>query len=169
MGRDEGRSAADLDPLIRRASAADGDALAELRWLWQVGARGETGMSRAEFGTEFLRWLHDHRDSHVSFLAELDDVAVGMAWLATIERVPGPVVWRRLAGSLQSLFVAPSHRGRGLGSALAAAVIAEATERGLDYVIVHPSQRSFPLYRRLGFRETGGMLEVDLRPKDRPS
>jgi len=30
-------------------------------------------------------------------------------------------------------------------------------------------ERSFPLYRRLGFRETGGALEVDLRELRSPS
>lgn len=33
----------------------------------------------------------------------------------------------------------------------------------LGYLSVHPSQLSFPLYRRLGFTETGEVLELDLR------
>ncbi|HWW54988.1 MAG TPA: GNAT family N-acetyltransferase, partial [Acidimicrobiales bacterium] len=147
----------------------DAVALAELRWSWQVGVGREPAMAREEFTTAFERWFGDHRDTHVAFLAEADGAAVGMAWLALIDRVPGPAVWHRLAGSLQSVFVEPSHRDRGLGAALTAAVIDEGVARRLDYLIVHPSQRSFPLYRRLGFRESGGVLELDLRDRHQPS
>ena len=42
------------------------------------------------------------------------------------------------------------------------AVIAEARERGLGYLIVHPSQRAYPLYERLGFGVTDQMLYMDL-------
>ncbi len=88
-----------------------------------------------------------------------------MAWLATIERVPGPATWTRLAGHLQSVYVLPDHRNRGIGAALVTAALEEATEREFDYVIVHPSERSLPFYRRLGFRETERVLEVDLRER----
>lgn len=90
---------------------------------------------------------------------------VGMAWLAIVERVPGPARWRRLSGYVQSTYVSPRHRGRGLGSALIDAVIDEAVRRELDYLAVHPSERSFPLYRRLGFSGAGDVLELDLQDR----
>jgi len=148
---------------VRRASATDAGALASLRWSWRVDERGESGMARAEFVSAFSHWLVEHQGSHVPFVADIDGVAVGMAWLATIERVPGPDVWRRVAGHLQSVYVLPAHRGAGLGAALIGASLREAADRQCDYVSVHPSERAFPLYRRLGFREHGGVLEADLR------
>jgi hypothetical protein len=41
-------------------------------------------------------------------------------------------------------------------------VLAYARDLFLDYVAVHPSERSFPLYRRLGFTDTDGVLELRL-------
>jgi GNAT superfamily N-acetyltransferase len=145
------------------ASGADVEALATLRWTWRAEERGEEGMSQKEFATRFARWVADHRGTHQGFITSVDSTAVGMAWLATVERVPGPGVWRRLAGNLQSVYVLPDHRGGGLGADLVTAVLDEAVQRGLDYVYVHPSERSFSLYRRAGFREAGGALEIDLR------
>ena len=88
-----------------------------------------------------------------------------MAWLCVVDRIPSPGRWTRLAGVLQSLYVVPERRGRGTGAELIQAVLGEARRRGLDYVAVHPTERSFPLYRRAGFGENGRTLEIDLRPR----
>jgi GNAT superfamily N-acetyltransferase len=120
-------------------------------------------MSFPDFLLAFGRWMTDHGDTHQAFLAEVDRQPVGMAWLVRVERVPGPGVWTRLAGTVQSAYVLPEHRDRGLGAALVGALLDEAAARGFDYVSVHPSQRSFPFYRRLGFRDSGRVLEIDLR------
>jgi GNAT superfamily N-acetyltransferase len=122
-------------------------------------------MAQDEFRDAFVGWFGDHEQSHSAFVAELDDAGIGMAWLATVERVPGPGKWTRLAANLQSVYVLPAHRGHGVGAALVTAALEDATGRGFDYISVHPSERSFPLYRRLGFRETDGVLELDLRSR----
>jgi len=132
-----------------------------------VDEHGEHGLAKGEFSASFTDWFRSHRDSHVALIAEAADSPVGMAWLALINRVPGPGVWLRLAGHLQSVYVLPAHRDEGIGAALVTAALKEATDRGLDYVWVHPSKRSFPLYRRIGFAESEGVLEVDLR-RQRP-
>jgi GNAT superfamily N-acetyltransferase len=157
-------SPAAADWRVRVASAGDATALAELRWAWRTTEQGEVPvMGRVEFMASFERWCGEHQATHTGFVAEAGGSAVGTAWLATIDRVPGPAVWRRLAGHLQSVYVLPAHRNAGIGAALVEAVLDEAVHRGLDYLVVHPSERSFPLYRRLGFRETGAVLEADLR------
>jgi GNAT superfamily N-acetyltransferase len=143
--------------------------LADLRWAWRAVERSEAGLSRPVFVAAFQRWFEDHRGTHAAFLAHVGGVPVGMAWLATIERVPGPAVWTRLAGHLQSVYVLPEHRSGGIGAALVTAVVQEAEAGGFDYIVVHPSERSFPLYRRLGFCETGALLELDLRERRSPS
>jgi GNAT superfamily N-acetyltransferase len=157
---------------VRRASVTDSTALAalaELRWAWRNDERGERGLPWPEFSTAFVRWCQDHRETHLGFLAEAGSAPIGMAWLATIERIPGPAVWTRRAGHLQSVYVLPEHRNGGIGAALVTAALLEARARGFDYVIVHPSERSFPLYRRAGFGETAAVLEIDLRKGREPS
>jgi GNAT superfamily N-acetyltransferase len=147
---------------VRRAVVDDSAALARLRWVWRTAERGEHGLSQAEFETAFERWWAARRSAHVGFIAERGDDAVGMAWLAVFERVPQPRRLERLAGNLQSVFVLEEFRNHGIGKALVEAVIAEARSRALGYLIVHPSERAYPLYERLGFAQTNRLLHLDL-------
>ncbi len=156
---------ADSVTTVRRASLADSDGLASLRWSWRVGERGERAVSQEEFRARFRRWMSEHEHTHQAFVAEFAGSLVGMAWLAVITRVPGPEIWDRRSGSLQSVYVLPSHRGHGIGGQLVIAAVSAGRELGLDYLAVHPSERSFPLYRRLGFGDAPGVLEMRLRPR----
>jgi GNAT superfamily N-acetyltransferase len=121
-------------------------------------------MDKDQFVDAFIAWMSGHIDSHLAWLAEGDQTAVGMAWLAVVDRIPGPEHWLRLAGNLQSVYVIPERRGSGTGALLVQAVIERAHALGLEYISVHPSARSFSLYRSLGFQESSGVLE--LRGKD---
>jgi GNAT superfamily N-acetyltransferase len=156
---------------IRRADGADPSdaaALGALRYEWRAGEAGET-MDAGGFAEAFAAWLRSHKASHLAFLAVTGDgEPVGMAFLAVVERIPGPDRWERRSGNVQSVYVRPRHRGHGTGTLLCGAVIAEARRLGLDYLVVHPSRRSFPVYRRLGFAEREGALELDLRPAPGP-
>ncbi len=133
-----------------------------MRWLWRTTERGEYGLSQLDFETEFRTWWTRRQEDHTAYIAVADSRAVGMAWLAIFDRIPQPRQLHRLAGNVQSVFVLEDCRNRGVGSALVEAVIAEAGERGLGYLIVHPSERAFPLYRRFGFAATGEILHLDL-------
>jgi GNAT superfamily N-acetyltransferase len=147
---------------VRRATVADGPALARLRWVWRVDERAEQGSSLAEFTARFVSWMADHEPTHHAYLAEDGADPVGMAWLAVVTRVPGPEIWRRLAGAVQSVYVLPHWRNAGIGELLVQAAIEQARELSLDYLMVHPSDRSFSFYRRMGFAEAAGELELSL-------
>lgn len=148
-------------------SGADVEQLARLRFAWRARERDEVGLSESEFASEFARWLFDHRDSHVGFIGSLGDDAVAMAWLALVDRVPGPGVFERRCAYVQSVFVTPANRNHGRGSQLMTALIELSRERGLDYIAVHPSAESFSFYQRLGFVGTQKVLELDFR-SERP-
>jgi len=157
------------ETVVRAGTAADGSELARLRWEWRSNLGRALELSEGDFTERFRYWVEAHPDTHLSFVAENDGSIVGMAWLAVLERVPGPDQWTRLSGILQSVFVAPDHRNGGIGAALVEAVIERARTIGVDYLTVHPSDLSFPLYRRLGFREWDGVLELDIgRPRMPP-
>ena len=145
---------------VRLAGADDGVSLAELRWRWRVDERAESGLERAPFVAAFARWTSDHAGSHLAWLAEDDGYPIGMAWLAIVERIPGPGEWLRLSGNLQSVYVVPERRGGGAGRLLIDAAVRAAKARNLEYLTVHPSERSFPLYRRVGFTDYPGVLEL---------
>lgn len=106
--------------------------------------------------------MSERQGTHVPFLVEEDGSAVGMAWLAILERIPGPETWMRLSGFLQSVYVTPECRNGGLGSLLIGALVDGAREEGVEYLSVHPSPRSFPFYRRVGFTGEGSLLFLSL-------
>lgn len=130
--------------------------------MWRAVERSEEG-DQDRFRREFGIWISEHNRTHMPFLVEMGGRAVGMAWLVITERIPGPENWRRLSGDLQSVYVRAEHRDRGLGSVLIGKLIEGARQEGLVYLSVHPSPRSFPFYRRLGFTGEGSLLSLDLR------
>ena len=146
----------------RQALPGDARGLASLRYRWRVEERGERGMGEAEFVDAFTRWTSRRSASHRPFIAVEDDEPVGMAWLALVERIPGPARWTRLSGIVQSVYVIPERRDDGIGARLMKLVIGSAREQSLEWLIVHPSSRAFPFYRRLGFTGTTKMLRLEL-------
>ena len=154
----------DSTATIRRAGIADTAALARLRWLWRTNERGEHGLSQAEFEAALRHWWGSRQESHLAYIAEREGDAVGMAWLAMFDRIPQPREFERLAGNVQSVFVLDTFRHQGIGRALVEAVITDARSRGAGYLIVHPSKRAYPLYKRMGFATTDHILHMDLGP-----
>lgn len=152
------------DVVVRTAAVGrDSAALAALRWAWAVEkgeVAGERGSVDPEFAERFALWVAANARTHAAFLAGRVDGTggnggtgdpVGMAWLVTVERVPDVTRPVRRAGLVQSVFVLPEHRDAGIGGLLLAALLDTARGRSLDYLLVSPSARSVPFYRRLGF------------------
>jgi GNAT superfamily N-acetyltransferase len=134
--------------------------LATLRFQWRSLERGEWGSDEEVFSKELRHWLRAHESSHVPFLALDDERPIGMAWLAIVERIPGPAFFVRRSGYVQSVYVTPAQRSRGVGTELMVQLVSAARELGLDYLAVHPSEQSFEFYRRLGFENTTRVLEL---------
>ena len=143
-----------------RTDDSDLSDLAALRYQWRSVERDEQGLSHEEFEASFREWYGAHRASHVGYLATVGDVRVGCAWLVVIDRVPGPGKFLRLSGMVQSVYVLPEYRSRGIGSEMMGTLCDEARSMGLDYLMVHPSIESFPFYRRLGFAGADKALEL---------
>jgi len=154
--------------LASPASTADVAALAGLRFRWRHNEGGERG-ELATFEPAFAAWCAEHAGTHVAFLGEVDGGAVGMAWLGILTRVPGPERFRRRSGVVQSVYVRREARGHGLGAALVDAVVAHARDLGLGYLVVHPSEQSYPVYERAGFAPTRSVLELGLTEPRRPA
>ena len=146
------------------AGPDDAETLAALQWRWRVEEwSGHPVVDRVGF-TEALRaWLAEHATSYLPFLARVDGSVAGMAWLGAIDSVPTPPQLRRLRGHVQSVYVVPELRDRGVGSALLLRLIDEARSRGFEYLLVHPSERAFPFYRRHGFSGSGDFLALRLK------
>lgn len=113
-----------------------------------------------EFEPELAAWWADHDESHLAFTASVAaDGLVGMAWLALLPRIPRPGNAERRSADIQSVFVIPEHRGKGIGSALVEAATAHAFELDAGRVTVSSGRRAVPVYERLGFSPSPRLLE----------
>jgi GNAT superfamily N-acetyltransferase len=145
---------------VGRADLDDAHQLADLRYQWRAIERGELGLDRVAFEAALVAWMTTHASTHLPFLARRDDRAIGMAWLALVERVPGPGQLIRRSAYLQSTYVIPAERSAGVGALLIHCLLDHARRLALDYVAVHPSEKSFAFYRRLGFSDSHKVLEL---------
>ncbi|MHA7274541.1 GNAT family N-acetyltransferase [Arthrobacter sp. TMT4-20] len=74
--------------------------------------------------------------------------------IATLEeRLPGPGFPRGLSGSMSSVFVEPTHRGRGYARLVVSTGLSWLDSRGAEVVDLHATPQATDLYRALGFTE----------------
>jgi GNAT superfamily N-acetyltransferase len=64
-------------------------------------------------------------------------------------------------GYIANVFVLAAHRDTGVGSALLDAAVAYARDQGFVRLVLNPSERSIPFYRRTDFRASR-LLQLDL-------
>lgn len=99
--------------------------------------------------------LSSDRPPFDCFLAELDGESCGFALFFTTYST-----WRGLPGiHLEDLYVPESQRGRGVGLALMAALVAVAVERGcgrFEWDVLDWNQPAIDFYDRLGAKRQSG-------------
>ena len=97
-----------------------------------------------------------------------DDGEGGIAGTGVVT-INGPVAW------IGTVWVAPAHRGRGLGRALTEAAIEAAEAAGCRTLVLVATERGRPLYEQLGFKvqtwyvtmEAPGLARDSIRPDPR--
>jgi GNAT superfamily N-acetyltransferase len=160
---------------IRRATGADVDALAVLRRRWTredgdpgPGALDPDAPEAAERGAdpEFAGWMAAWWDgvgaNRAVFLAERHDEPLGMINLAVFDRMPKPGRPVSRWGYLGNAYVLAELRGHGIGSRLLDAVLGHAREIGCVRVVLAPTERSVPFYRRAGFGPASELMVLPL-------
>ena len=93
-----------------------------------------------------LEWEFEEESTH--FLARLDELPVGAAR------------WRKTEKGykLERFAVAMAYRGKGVGQALVAAVLAD-LPNDASYVYLHAQVQAMGLYRKFGFEPEGPQFE----------
>jgi GNAT superfamily N-acetyltransferase len=144
---------------VRQATSADAETLAALRWEWGHDVPPEESDPQWRgYRDQLATWMTHHEHSHIPFVAEEGGQAIGMAWLAFLPRVPAPDSFTRVGADLQSVYVKPPWRGRGIGIRLVNAVIEAGSSRAKHITVrTGPSATSF--YPQLGFAIKPSSLE----------
>jgi len=151
------------DLVVRVADDQDVPAIAMLRSLWSMTGTGDPG-----FEARMAAWLTHEGERRTTWLALRAERAVGMASLWEYHRMPRPDRGDSRWGYVSNMFVRDGLRGRGIGSALLAAVIAAADERGYARLVLSPSSASLAFYRRAGFivpDDDAGEHRLLIRPR----
>jgi len=130
---------------VRRAADADVRSLIELRATWKRGPVD------AAYVAAFEQWWRRERDQRVTWLASIDDRPVGMLNMLVFTRMPTPERLRSQWGYVANVFVLEELRNTGIGRRLVAAATAYADEHDFARIVLSPSPRSVPFYRRAGF------------------
>jgi GNAT superfamily N-acetyltransferase len=151
--------------VIRRAEISDVSALAALRWRFKTEEEDEIPPDEGEFMVGCQEWLRTRMAGPWRvWLAEGDGRPCGHVFLCLVEKVPSPYPGPDTLGYVTNFYVAPEWRDQGIGSALMGEVDRYAHSHDLDTLIVWPSPRSAPLYRRGGFGRPAELLELPVAP-----
>jgi ribosomal protein S18 acetylase RimI-like enzyme len=138
---------------IRRASAADAALLAEHRArVWREVGDWDAEAMAAQVPL-WTAWMHGavERGQYVSFIAEEHGTALASGSLLIYTAIPRPGSASDREGRVQSVYVAPDARRRGIARALMAAILDHARSESLIRLVLHPSDEARPLYASLGF------------------
>ena len=139
--------------LVREAAREDGPELARLRWEFR--AEDQPGRSLPEFILQFETWFQEALASRSWTVAVADSgsgLLQGCMYLHSIHKVPVPGGVHRFWGYVTNAYVAPEHRGKGIGRKLLDHLVDAARARGFEFLIVWPSRQSVEFYQRAGFR-----------------
>lgn len=149
------------DVIIREGGDDEAHVLAAcFRQMWLDVGIAPDGIH--EDWRERVERFVEHGRAHVGlrfFLAEEEDTVVGSA-CAQLFAGLYPDLLRpsvRKYGYLWGVWVAGSHRRRGLGRALTDRCVGALREDGCSHVLLHAAPMGRPLYEQLGFVPTNEM------------
>ena len=143
------------------------DPAAHLGELLGLRTRWATEQDRAlldddPFEQDFADWLGRQSAHRRFWIVRVDGEPAGMVNLLVFDRMPTIGSPSGGWGYLCNMYVDSSHRNRGLGAQLAAALLEHADAIGLERIVLSPTERSRPFYASLGFNPASNLL---LRPR----
>lgn len=145
---------------IRRAVADDAALMAQQRAaVWTEGGRWDADVLRAQTGT-WTEWMRDAIESgtYVGFIAEESGAVAGSCGLLVHVALPRPHSPSDRTGRVQSMYVVPAYRRRGIARALMRELIAYARGADLSFLTLGTSEQARALYASLGFEARPEMM-----------
>jgi GNAT superfamily N-acetyltransferase len=147
---------------VRLALPADGPAVAALRAGWTAEWSGP--VEDEAYAGRFADWWAAEAGRRLTWVAWVDERAVGMMNLAVFDRMPRPGQAPSRWGYLGNAFVLAPWRSQGIGTELLSALLGYARSAGFVRIVLSPSERSIPFYARAGFGPASSLLLNDLTP-----
>jgi GNAT superfamily N-acetyltransferase len=149
----------------RIATKADLPALAQMRWDFHCE---DSSVPPFEHQDQFLRrclvFLRQGFDSGAwtYWVASQDGILVTHIFVHFFHPVPRPDSAVKNYGYMTNVYTLPAYRNQGIGTTLLQQVIAWARVHDVPFLMVSPSARSIPFYRRAGFVEHTEWMQIDL-------
>lgn len=140
----------------RVASAADVDALAQMRWQMETERHPEHPATEANRAAYIEATRQDiraeiERGAHIPFVAEVDGRVIACAILIWWVMLPSLTEQHRTRGYVSSVYTEPAWRRRGVARRLMEQLVARAREMGMKRLVLWASDMGQPLYLDLGF------------------
>lgn len=147
----------------RIAGPNDAAALAALRWALKTDDGAHVPEEpKAGFVDRYKASVFQTDPAARHVIASLGSDIVGVMTLRRVDKEMSPDRPSSAFGYLTNCYLQPEYRNQGYGSALLTAVIDTARADEFQFLIVWPSERSVPFYRRAGFAGMGEPLTLDL-------
>jgi N-acetylglutamate synthase-like GNAT family acetyltransferase len=150
------------ETVIREATAGDVEVLAHLRYQFAVESNRLGPQSLEDFIAHFSAYVRAALATGRwrAVVAERDGRIVGHAYLETMDKLPVPGRPYRRMGYITNVFVEPQLRNAGVGAEIVGEMIRLGRDMELESLVLWPTPRSVPFYKRLGFQVTDA-LELD--------
>ena len=139
----------------------EAEPLVALRRAW-VEERHGGPVDDPAFEDRLRAWLADEASHRLAWVAWDGEEPIGMVNLLDYRRMPAPGGPSGGWGYIGQTFVVVHRRSAGVGRLLLDAAVAEARRRGHQRLVLSPSARSVPFYRRAGFAEADQLLVLPL-------
>ncbi|MDB5042345.1 MAG: GCN5-related N-acetyltransferase [Candidatus Eremiobacteraeota bacterium] len=145
---------------LRRATVEDAQLLAEHRaaiWVEVGDWSAEAMAAQTPVWTDFTRRTVAD-GTYVAWIAEERGEPIASGAILVQLAIPRPGSDSERAGRVQSVYVVPPARRRGVARAVMDALLADARDLGLIWLSLHPSDEARGLYASMGFTAGDEML-----------
>lgn len=143
---------------IRKSVIDELPVLADLRWaLCRDDDETEQSVDKVHFTEQFIEKIRklDAMGNLINFVAEKNAELIGIISLILVNKIPSPDEINSCWGYLTNVYVKPEFRNYGIGKKLLNFVRDHAHENGYELLVVWPGDRSYPFYKREGFKSEG--------------
>jgi predicted N-acetyltransferase YhbS len=149
---------------VRQVSTEDVEALAFLRFRFAEESNRRGDQSLEDFVAHFSAFLREALATGrwTSVVADDGGIIVGHAFLEIMDKLPVPGRPNRRMGYVTNVYVEPRLRNSGVGTEVLRKIIELGQDMRLESIVLWPTPRSVPFYRRAGFEPTNA-LELEFR------